>query len=117
MRVFPSTDLQRKLGEVLREADAAPVLLTAHDMPRRVIMPVAEFVRLKAAAGEALPRFGEKRAVVHRRASDPLGYDTRDLAACAARMADAAVSGRNKAAVRAEVERVRSRLGRSVASR
>lgn len=43
--------------------------------------------------------------------TDPLGYDTADLRQVATTMADAAESGRNRDAVRAEIRAVERRLG------
>jgi prevent-host-death family protein len=113
MREFPSSNLQRHLGEVLRTADAGAVVLTTHDTARAVLMPVAEYVRLCQAAGEPVPSFGERRARLHRPVPDPLGYDTSDFDAFARRISEDALSGRNKAAVANELAGIRSRLGLS----
>jgi hypothetical protein len=40
-----------------------------------------------------------------------LGYDTRDIKACALAMAEAALSGRNRAFVSAEIAAVKKRFG------
>jgi hypothetical protein len=45
------------------------------------------------------------------RPDDPLGYDTRDFWACAARMAEDALSGRNDEAMRKEIRKVEQSLG------
>jgi hypothetical protein len=49
--------------------------------------------------------------VLRGRRQDGLGYDTDDFPRCAAEMAGAALSGRNAAAVAAELARVRARFG------
>ena len=43
--------------------------------------------------------------------ADPLGYDTADIRQVAKAMAEAAESGRNRNAVRAEIRAVERRLG------
>ena len=112
MQVYRSTDLQRQLGDVQRAADREPVLVETHGQARSVLMSVAEFARLKALAREPVPEAEPRPAVLRRgRPPDPLGYETRDVDACIAAMARAALSGRNAAAVRAEIEAVERRLG------
>ena len=44
---------------------------------------------------------------------DPLGYDTSDFVTCARAMADAALSGRNKPYVEAEIAAVEKRFPRA----
>jgi hypothetical protein len=51
--------------------------------------------------------------VRRRQLTDPLGYVTTDLRQVAIAMADAAESGRNRDAVRAEIRAVERRLGMS----
>jgi hypothetical protein len=54
----------------------------------------------------------ERTAVVQRALpEDPLGYDTTDIKACALSMADAALSGRNRAFVEAEIAAAKKRFG------
>ena len=118
MEEFGSLHVRTELGEVLAASETAPVVLLNRGQPRAVLMSVEEFRRLKRAAGEAVPRAALPRraAVVRGREDDPLGYDTSDLLACARQMADAALSGRNRAAVDAELARVRRRFGPARAS-
>lgn len=113
MRSFSSQDLQQQSGEIQRAAVSAPVIVLSHGKPRSVVMSVEEFRRLKQKAGEALPKELERpRPVVrHVPLRDPLGYATSDLLSLAITMADAAMSGRNKDAVRAEIAAVERRLG------
>ena len=113
MEEFGSLHVRTKLGEVLASSETAPVVLLNRGQPRAVLMSAEECRRLKRAAGEAVPRAALPRraAVVRGREDDPLGYDTSDFLACARRMADAALSGRNRAAVEAELARVRRRFG------
>ena len=112
MQVYRSSDLQRQLGDVQRAADREPVLVETHGKPRSVLMSVAEYARLKALAREPVPVAEARRAVVRRgRPPDPLGYETRDVDACIAAMARAALSARNAAAVRTEIEAVERRFG------
>jgi hypothetical protein len=113
LETFRSLHLQKHLGEVQEAARKAPVLFLHHGQPKSVMMSVEEFRRLKAAAGETLPAdLDQRRAVTQRGPSpDALGYDTTDLFACAREMAQAARSGRNEAAVQAEIERAERRLG------
>lgn len=113
MEEFGSLHLRTELGEVLAASDTAPVVLLNRGQPRAVLMSAEEFRRLKRAAGEAVPRAALPRraTVVRGREDDPLGYDTSDLLACAREMADAALSGRNRAAVDAELARVKRRFG------
>jgi hypothetical protein len=113
MREFSSLDLQQQSGEIQRSAAAAPVVVLNHGKPRSVMMSVEEFRRLKIAAGETLPSEVERPRRVVRRGPlrDPLGYTTTDLRQVAATMADAAQSGRNRDAVRAEIAAVERRLG------
>lgn len=112
MNEYRSLHLQKNLGEVLASAEAAPTVLVNRGQPRLVIMAVAEFRRLKAAAGEPIPAAAmpKRPLVVRGRIDDPLGYDTADLRACALDMAEAALSGRNASAVEAELGRVRVKL-------
>jgi hypothetical protein len=113
MREFSSLDLQQQSGEIQRSAAAAPVLVLNHGKPRSVMMSVEEFRRLKLAADEALPvEVAKPRPIVRRGPlKDPLGYDTTNLRQVALAMADAAESGRNRDAVRAEIAAVERRLG------
>jgi hypothetical protein len=112
MLVFRSSDLQRQLGDVQRAGDKEPVLFEHHGKARSVMMSVAEFMRLKTKAGEPARVASDRRALVQRGLpADPLGYDTSDFEACVTEMARAALSGRNKAAVRAEIDAVERRLG------
>ncbi len=113
MDEFRSLHLQKNLGEVLAAAESAPTVLVNRGQPRVVLMSAAEFRRLKEAAGESVPRAALPRRslVVRGRGQDPLGYDTSDLRTAGREMAEAALSGRNVTAVRAELERVRRRLG------
>jgi hypothetical protein len=112
LRKYSSLDLQQRTGEIQNAALQEPVALTFHGRPRNVMMSVEEFRRLKAAVGEALPPDLRPRAVTQRGLpDDPLGYDTQDFWSCAEAMADAAMSGRNKGAVEAEIAAVETRLG------
>jgi prevent-host-death family protein len=110
---FRSLHFQKHLGQVLAASEVAPTILVNRGQPRAVLMSVAEFRRLKRAAGEPIPRAALPRQPVVMRGhqDDPLGYDTSDIASCATAMAEAALSGRNAAAVQAELLRVRARLG------
>jgi hypothetical protein len=113
MREFTSLDLQQQSGEIQRSAAASPVVILNHGRPRSVMMSVEEFRRLKLAADEALPNEVTKPRPVVRRGQlrDPLGYETADFRHVATAMADAAESGRNRDAVRAEIRAVERRLG------
>ncbi len=113
MRTFSSQDLQQQTGEIQRAAVSGPVVIMSHGKPRSIVMSVDEFRRLKQAAGEAVPPELKKPRPVVRRVPmrDPLGYSTSDLKSLALAMADAALSGRNKDAVRAEIAAVERRLG------
>jgi hypothetical protein len=79
------------------------------------MMSVEEFRRLKLAADETLPsEVARPRPIVRRGAlKDPLGYDTTNPRQVATDMAEAAESGRNRDAVRAEIAAVERRLGMS----
>lgn len=113
MDEFRSLHLQKNLGDVLASAEVAPVVLVNRGQPRAVLMSAAEFRRLKQAAGEPVPAAAMPRhpAVIRGRRHDPLGYDTSDFLRCAREMAEAALSGRNREAVEAELARIRKRLG------
>ena len=112
MKLFTSADLQRRTGEVQTSAADAPIAITDYNRPRNIMLSVTEYVRLKQAVGERVPEeLSPKRPVVVRPGMDALGYDTRDLAAAARRMASDFASGRTEEAVTAELERVRTRLG------
>jgi prevent-host-death family protein len=113
MERFSALDLQQRTGEVQSAALREPVAVTFHGRPRAVMMSVEEFTRLKHAAGEPPPHdLYVRRAVTQRGLpDDPLGYDTADFRACAATMAEAALSGRNKSAIRAEIDAIEKRLG------
>ncbi|MGQ9365901.1 type II toxin-antitoxin system Phd/YefM family antitoxin [Azospirillum sp. A39] len=114
MQVFSSLDLQQRTGEVQRAVVREPVVVTSHGKPKTVMMSVEEFRRLKAIAGEpvsaeVLPR--PRRAATVRGIDDPLGYDIGDVATAARRMAEDARTGRTRAAVAAELARVRRAFG------
>ena len=113
MQKYTSLDLQQHTGEIQSAAMREPVALTFHGRPRTMMLSVHEFCRLKAAAGEPVPSdLLPRRSVVQRGLpEDPLGYDTRDLMACARAMAETALSGRNRSAVEAEIAAVEKRLG------
>ena len=65
------------------------------------------------AGDDILPSNGPRPRPQVRRGplTDPLGYDTADIFQVARAMADAAESGRNRDAVRAEIRAVERRLG------
>jgi prevent-host-death family protein len=113
MDEFRSLHLQKNLGDVLASAEVAPVVLVNRGQPRVVLMSAAEFRRLKQAAGEPVPSATMPRrpVVIRGRRDDPLGYDTTDFLRCARAMAEAALAGRNREAVEAELAKVRRRLG------
>jgi len=78
-----------------------------------VISSVEEFIRLEQASGEPVPKdvIPERKAAVRRGLpQDPLGYDTTDIKACALTMAEAALSGRNRPFVDAEIAAVKKRF-------
>jgi len=115
MDEYRSLHLQKNLADVFGSAEAAPTVLVNRGQPRLVIMSVAEFRRLKGLANETVPAAAMPRRplVVQGKVEDPLGHDTSDLYACAREMADDALSGRNSAAVKAELARVRARFANS----
>jgi prevent-host-death family protein len=113
MKSYTSLDLQQRTGDIQRAAIGEPVIITNHGRPRLVISTVEEFARLKAASGEPVPaelRRERKASVRRGLPEDPLGYDTSDTMACARAMAEAALSGRNRAFVDAEIAAVEKRL-------
>jgi hypothetical protein len=65
------------------------------------------------AVTEPAPKPPMRRAVSVRLDDDPLGYDVSDLETVARRMAEDALSGRDRDAVEAELARVRHRFGGS----
>ena len=113
MREFTFLDLQQQSEEIQRSAANSPVLILNPGKPSSVMMSVEEFRRLKLAAGETLQvEVVRPRPIVRSGAlNDPLGYDTTDLRQVATDMADAAESGRNRDAVRAEIAAVERHLG------
>jgi hypothetical protein len=76
-------------------------------------MSVEELRRLKTAAGETVPSEVQLPRPVTQEGlpTDRLGHDTSDFWACAREMAAAALSGRNREAVREEIVRAEQRLG------
>lgn len=116
MKSFTSLDLQQRTGDIQRAAAAEPIVITSHGRPRLVVASVEEFARLKRSSGEEVPQevLRERRPVVRRGLpEDPLGYDTSDLRACASAMAEAALSGRNRPFVEAEIAALKKRLSTS----
>jgi len=113
MRAFSSRDLQQQSGEILRHAATAPVVIMDDGKPESIMMSVDEFRRLKEKAGEVVTGEIPRSRPVTRRIPmrDPLGYSTTDIMALASEMADAALSGRNRDAVQAEIAAVERRLG------
>ena len=115
MKTYTSLDLQQRTGDIQRAAVAEPVLITSHGRPRMVISSVEEFIRLEQASGEPVPIpkdvIREREAAVRRGLpEDPLGYDATDIKACALTMAEAALSGRNRPFVDAEIAAVKKRF-------
>ena len=113
MKIYTSLDLQQRTGDIQRAAVSEPVVITSHGRPRMVIASVEEFARLKKACGEPVPQeiIRQRRAVIRRGLpDDPLGYDTSDIRACALEMAEAALSGRHREFVEAEIAAVEKRL-------
>ena len=113
MEVFRSSDLQKHLRVVLETAGVEPTVLVNRGQPRVVLMSAEEFRRLKRAAGETVPLAALPRRplVLRGRPDDRLGYDTADIRSAARQMAGDALSGATAAAVDAELEAVRPRLG------
>ena len=113
MRAFVSADLQKHLRDVLDAAEGETAVLVNRGQPRVVMMSVAEYRRIKALAGEPVPAAALTREplVLRGKPVDPLGYDTSDLGAAGAEVADDYISGRTKEAVREERARVVKRLG------
>jgi len=110
MKVYSALDLQQRTGDIQRAAVSEPVIVTNHGRPRLVIVTIEEYARLKEASGEQELR-RERKAVVRRGTpEDPLGYDTSDFYACAKAMSEAALSGKNRAFVQAEIAAVEKRL-------
>ena len=113
MKTYSSLDLQQRTGDIQRAAISEPVIITNHGRPRLVISTVEEYARLKEASGEPVPQEirRERRAKVRRGLpEDPLGYDTSDFLSCAKMMAEAALSGKNRTFVDAEIAAVEKRL-------
>ena len=113
MKSFTSLDLQQRSGEIHRDAIIEPVIVTNHGRPRLVVSSVEEFSRLKRASGEPVPEELQARQRPKARKGipdDPLGYDTSDFLACARAMAKAALSGKNRARVDAEIAAFERRL-------
>lgn len=79
MQTIRSINLQKNLGDVLKAADLEAVVVMNRDQPRAVMMSADEFIRLKTAAGEPVPKeVRRSRPTLQRPPVDPLGYDTRD---------------------------------------
>jgi hypothetical protein len=79
-----------------------------------VISSVEEFVLLAEAIEEPVPTdvIRERKPVARRGLpEDPLGYDTTNIKSCALAMAEAALSGRNRLFVDAEIKAVKKRFG------
>lgn len=111
MQIIRSINLQKNPGDVLRAADVEVVLVTNRGQPRAIIMSAEEFIRLKTAAGEPIPSEVRKsKPSLHRRPSDPLGYDTRDPS-YVVRMAEDALSGRHAEEIEQEIDRAMRRWG------
>jgi hypothetical protein len=103
----------QRTGEIQRAAISEPVIITNHGRPRMIMLTVEEFGRFKRESGEAVPvevRRERKAAIRAGLLIDPLGYDTRDLRSCAISMAEAAISGKNRPFVDAEISAVERRL-------
>lgn len=113
MKTFTALDLQRRSGEIQDLSGGDPVLVTSHGKPRRVLMSVEEYRRLKTAAGEPLPAELSTRwnSVTLDGRVDPLGYDVSDLDTAVDRMIEDVRTGRTREAVAAELEGVRRTMG------
>jgi prevent-host-death family protein len=109
MKAFTSLDLQQRTGDIQKAAGLEPVVILSHNKPRNVVMSAQEFERLKKKAGEPVQVTLPTPSRTVRAPNDPLGYDTANFAAAAARMIDDARSGRTAAAVATELAAVRRR--------
>ena len=85
---------RRRLATLCKQARSAPVICDRHGKPRLVVIAVEEYARLKLHV------------------DDPLGYDTSDPD-YVRRMAEDALSGRNRIYVEAELAPVRRRFRKS----
>lgn len=111
MQSIRSINLQKNLGDVLRAADVEAVVVMNRDQPRTVVMSAEEFIRLKIAAGEAVPpEVRKSRPTLHRPVVDPLGYDTADPD-FPLKVARHALSGEHKDEIRSEVAAAMRRWG------
>jgi len=113
MRAFSSQDLRQQFEEIQHYAATAPVVIVDDGKPESIMMSVDEFRRLKEKAGEVVAGDIPRSSPVVRRIPmrDPLGYSTTDIMALGREMAEAALSGRNREAVQAEIAAVERRLG------
>ena len=112
LQTFTALDLQQRSGELQRTAVAAPVIITHHGHPRHILMSVDEFRRLKAAAGEVLPRELTRRKplVQHGLLPDRLGRDTSDFDTFLLDVVEHASSGQDREAIAEEIQAVERQL-------
>lgn len=111
MQTIRSIHLQKNLGDVLKAADLEAVVVMNRDQPRAVMMSAEEFIRLKMAAGEPVPKeVRRSKPTLHRPPVDPLGYDTRDPD-YVSQLVEDALAGRHSQAVRSEVQAALRRWG------
>jgi PHD/YefM family antitoxin component YafN of YafNO toxin-antitoxin module len=111
MQTIRSIHLQKNLGDVLKAADLEAVVVMNRDQPRAVMMSAEEFIRLKTAAGEAVPKeVRRSRPTLHQSSADPLAYDTRDPD-YVLQLVEDALAGRHAQAIRSEVQAALRRWG------
>ena len=94
MRAFSSIDLRKQTADGQRSASREGAVITSNGKPRTVMLSIEEFCRLKRIAGEPVPpALLARRAMTVRHVSDPPGYDGKDFAATAPKMAKVPLPG------------------------
>jgi len=65
-KTVTSTEFQNRAGQYMDEAGKAPVFITKHNRPVRVLVDIEEYERLKKMDEEITDKMMDERIAVHR---------------------------------------------------
>jgi len=65
-KTVTSTEFQNRAGQYMDEAGKAPVFITKHNRPVRVLVDIEEYERLKKMDEEMTGKMMDERIAVHR---------------------------------------------------
>ena len=65
-KTVTSTEFQNRAGQYMDEAGKAPVFITKHNRPVRVLVDIEEYERLKKMDEEMTGKMMDERIAIHR---------------------------------------------------